>query len=89
MEMMNMTHPLDLTMALQKIQDEIIAFIQEHTENGLNDDLAYALRNAVTELNQAKLIITDRALADGTLNYSDSSEGRHLQEPTPDEANAS
>jgi hypothetical protein len=55
------------TLALQKIQDEIIAFIKAHTENGRDDPLALALRKAITSLNDAKIVIVDRAVAAGEL----------------------
>jgi hypothetical protein len=62
-----MENPEDRIQELQDIQFRIIAFINQYTENAGDDNLALALRQAVTELNLAKTIILDRAISDGTM----------------------
>jgi hypothetical protein len=62
-----MENPEDRIQELQDIQFKIIAFIDQYTESGSDDNLALALRQAVTELNLAKTIILDRAVEDGTM----------------------
>ena len=69
-----MGNPHDLLQELQDIQWEIIAFIDKYTENASDDDLAHMLRRAVTDLNDAKGIIVDRAVAAGTLKVTHRSE---------------
>ena len=63
-----MKNPDDQLKELHDIQWEIIAFIDKYTENARDDDLAYMLRRAVTDLNSAKGIIWDRAVEAGIFN---------------------
>lgn len=44
-----MDNPSERIQELQDIQDQIIAFIKTHTNNGMNDDLAYALLNKMNK----------------------------------------
>jgi hypothetical protein len=64
---------------LQDIQWQIIAFIDRYTENAPDDPLALALRRAITDLNEAKIVIGNRALAEGEMRVVDSSDGSHLK----------
>ena len=75
-----MENPHDMLEDLHDIQWEIIAFIDKYTENARDDDLAHMLRRAVTDLNDAKGVIVDRAVAAGTMKVT-----HHSQAPDSDD----
>lgn len=65
---------------LQAIQWQLIEIIKQNGDtNNLDDPLILQLKTAVTALNNAKCIMGDRAIADGTLKITDSSDGSHLK----------
>jgi hypothetical protein len=84
-----MENPSDRVQELQDIQFQLIAFIQKYTADKDEDSLTYTLKKAITELNDAKGIILDRAAAAGTLRMVDSSDGSHLKQHPAKDAKAS